>query len=95
ENAVKHGVAPKLGSGFVRLAIRAEAGGVFVEVANSGECDARALENPDGIGLSNVRRRLTLCYGEDSHFEAHSADGVTTVGFKVPLKPSPLIAATG
>jgi hypothetical protein len=99
ENAVKHGVAPRAGTGFVRLAIRADAGGVFVEVANSGECDARALENPGGenpggIGLSNVRRRLTLCYGDESRFEARSADGVTTVGFKVPLKPPARIAAS-
>jgi two-component system LytT family sensor kinase len=99
ENAVKHGVAPRVGSGFVRLAIRADAGGVFVEVVNSGECDARILENqggenPGGIGLSNVRRRLTLCYGDESRFEARSADGVTTVGFKVPLKPAPPAAAS-
>ena len=94
ENAVKHGVATRMGSGFVRLTIRADAGEVSVEVANSGECDAQALARPGGIGLSNVRRRLTLCYGDESRFEAHSADDVTRVGFKVPLKPSPRIAAS-
>jgi two-component system LytT family sensor kinase len=94
ENAVKHGVATRMGSGFVRLTIRADAGEVSVEVANSGECDAQALARPSGIGLSNVRRRLTLCYGDESRFEAHSADGVTRVGFKVPLKPSLRIAAS-
>ena len=94
ENAVKHGVAPRVGTGFIRLAIRADAGEVFVEVVNSGECDARALENPGGIGLSNVRRRLTLCYGDESRFEARSADGITTVGFKVPLKPAARVAAS-
>lgn len=99
ENAVKHGVAPRVGTGFVRLAIRADADCVFIEVVNSGECDARVLEdpegeNPGGVGLRNVRRRLTLCYGNESRFEASSAEGVTTVGFKVPLKPLVRIAAS-
>ena len=103
ENAVKHGVAPRVGAGFVRLGIRSDAGGLFVEVANSGECDPRVLvnqggdnsgaESSGGIGLSNVRRRLTLCYGEESHFEARSADGVTTVGFRVPLRTAALVAS--
>jgi len=93
ENAVKHGVASKAGDGFVRLTIRSNAGEVFVEVANSGECDAGAMESPNGIGLRNVRRRLALCYGEQSHFEACSTDGVTRVGFTVPLNLSPLVAA--
>ena len=94
ENAVKHGVASRMNSGFVRLTIRADAESISVEVANSGECDTRTLtSSSDGIGLANVRRRLALCYGEQARFEAHVSSGVTTVGFMLPLKPSPQIAA--
>ena len=39
-----------------------------------------------GIGLSNVRRRLELCYGQESSFVAAVEDGVTTVGFLLPLR---------
>ncbi len=42
-----------------------------------------------GIGLANVRRRLELCYGEESSFLAEVEDGVTTVGFLLPLKALP------
>ena len=93
ENAVKHGVASRMGTGFVRLAIRGEAEGVLVEISNSGECDTRTLSGSGpGIGLSNVRRRLALCYGTETRIEARVANGVTTVGFVLPMRPVAEIA---
>ena len=89
ENAVKHGVAPRMGTGFVRLDITSRLNTLTVTVSNSGECDSIALKraNADGgIGLANVRRRLELCYGEESSFVAEVEDGVTTVGFLLPLR---------
>lgn len=85
ENAVKHGVASRMGEGFVHLKVRADSQAVSVEVSNSGECDARALSSPSqGIGLTNVRRRLALCYGPAARFEISAAAGVTTVSFVLP-----------
>jgi hypothetical protein len=89
ENAVKHGVAPRTGTGFVRLDITAQPDLLSVTVSNSGECDSSALtaaRADGGIGLANVRRRLELHYGDESSFLAEVVDGVTTVGFLLPLK---------
>jgi len=93
ENAVKHGVASRMGTGFVRLTIKSHADVLSVEVANSGECEVQTLTNPaHGIGLTNVRRRLALCYGEQTRFEASVANGVTSVGFTLPLAASPQVS---
>ena len=89
ENAVKHGVAPRMGNGFVRLSVTIESDVVSITVSNSGEFDTRALTSArgdGGIGLANVRRRLELCYGEETRFKAQAERGMTTVGFLLPLK---------
>jgi LytS/YehU family sensor histidine kinase len=41
-----------------------------------------------GIGLANVRRRLALCYGEETRLEVNVADHITCIGFVLPLKHS-------
>jgi sensor histidine kinase YesM len=43
--------------------------------------------------MSNVRRRLTLYYGDTSDLEISSADGVTTVRFLLPLHQAALAQA--
>jgi two-component system LytT family sensor kinase len=84
ENAVKHGVACLEGGGFVHLRIRREAGSVVVAVSNSGVFrEAGNGQNGHGIGMMNVRRRLSLRYGTDD-LEVSTVNGITTVQFRVP-----------
>jgi two-component system, LytTR family, sensor kinase len=93
ENAVKHGVASRAGHGFVLLSIRQGSAGIAISVSNSGEWDTRIPANPNaGVGLMNVRRRLALCYGEQTRVEVKVVDGITKVGFFLPGKPTPALA---
>ena len=87
ENAVKHGIATRAGTGFVHLAIKAKQNQIAVTISNSGECDVQSLiGSTKGVGLSNVRRRLALCYGEETELRISVKDGFTTVAFALPLK---------
>jgi len=93
ENAVKHGVACRPGDGFVRLSIGKQGDSIFVSVSNSGTFDgSRSDGSGHGIGMSNVRQRLTLCYGAASDLEISSANGTTKVRFLLPF-PKPVLAA--
>jgi LytS/YehU family sensor histidine kinase len=83
ENAVKHGVARNPHKGYVRLTAKKQDGGVHIEIVNSGELvSASNTGSGSGVGLKNVRRRLSLCYGGD--LSLTTAAGETIAKFTVP-----------
>jgi two-component system LytT family sensor kinase len=63
ENAVKHGVAAKLGPGHLRYAAQIEKSGLTLRVENSGTL-AEGWEHKGGIGLAHTRERLALLFGD-------------------------------
>jgi hypothetical protein len=90
ENAVKHGIASRRGSGFVRVSVRREKATVIVAVSNSGPF--RQSTHGHGIGMANVRRRLALCYGDSGNLEVSTAADVTTVWFALPVSANDIVA---
>src|ERR1700722_20278403 len=66
ENAIKHGISQRVLGGEVRLAASRANGLLHLSVYNDGpllDRDGSAIT--DGIGLSNLRTRLKLLYGND------------------------------
>jgi two-component system LytT family sensor kinase len=85
ENAVKHGVASRTEGGFVSLAIELKEDRVVVTIANSGSFRADGGKTRGtGVGLTNVRQRLALCFGLRSELTVESTEQGTTVSFSVP-----------
>jgi two-component system LytT family sensor kinase len=88
ENAIRHGIAPKVGGGTITLRARRHNGRVVLEVADDGVGipEARQQEVMDsGIGISNVRQRLTVLYGQEASFKAESEAGKgTTIRIEIP-----------
>jgi LytS/YehU family sensor histidine kinase len=64
ENALKHGVAPTLAGGFIRISGMREDGWLRISVADSG--GGLDLRQGYGAGLANVRQRLLMMYGPDA-----------------------------
>ncbi len=85
ENAIKHGVAARPGPGFVRLSIQPAPSGIAIEVSNSGAFSpGEGGQAGAGLGMANVRRRLSICYGNESELRVSSEAGTTMVAFLVP-----------
>ena len=88
ENCLKHGLAPKLEGGRIRLRTMAHQGKLVIEIEDNGmgiSEEKMPRVYADGIGLSNVRERLRVLYGEDSHLLIRSREGVgTLIRIEVP-----------
>ncbi len=70
ENAIKHGLEPKPGGGNIWVIARETAGQLSVTVADDGLGlqQGEAATQGTGIGLKNIRERLSLAYGPAAAF---------------------------
>jgi LytS/YehU family sensor histidine kinase len=92
ENAVKHGVAGMLEGGAIRLAVEQSDGAVSITVENGFDPEM-PLPRKLGIGLSHVRRRLEVRYGEQASFDAGVYGRVYRVVLRFPCE-SPIASSS-
>jgi LytS/YehU family sensor histidine kinase len=87
ENAVKYGVASAPPPATIEIKAWKTAGRLHIEVRDSGKSTGHKAGS-GGIGLSNVRQRLRLIYGEDrTELRAGKlADGSFEVELAFPLE---------
>src|SRR5207249_1219147 len=82
ENCLKHGLAPKIEGGRIRLHAEQHEGRLRVEIEDNGvgiSEERMPHVYVEGIGLSNVRERLRVLYGTDFRLEIESRPGEGTV----------------
>ncbi|MGE5639208.1 MAG: sensor histidine kinase [Clostridia bacterium] len=68
ENAIKHGLEPKVDGGSVQVRAFSNEGRLVIEVADSG-LGLGAGAGGKGVGLENVRERLSAVYGPGASLE--------------------------
>lgn len=80
ENAVKHGIEPKTGGGRIVIRGNREDDIVRIEVGDTGT-GIDVNKSGIGIGLSNIRKRLELLYGDKGRLviRENSPSGVSAV----------------
>lgn len=73
ENAIKHGLAPKVEGGTIYLRSRIVEGMLIVEVEDDGVgISSEPSRAGTGIGMANVRERLKVLYNEAARIEVES-----------------------
>ncbi|MEW6770978.1 MAG: histidine kinase [Bacillota bacterium] len=95
ENAIKHGIMPKVGQGTVRISVRRARNEMAVEIADDGvgvppdvlpKVFTPGFGSGSGVGLSNVNERLKGLFGADYGLRFQSEPGKgTVVRFRIPL----------
>ena len=88
ENAIKHGLEPKPEGGKLRVSAEILHGKLAVTVADTGLGFGRAATAGTGVGLTNIRERLQMLYGNKASLTvAENQPSGTRVTVSVPYKP--------
>jgi LytS/YehU family sensor histidine kinase len=92
ENAVTHGVAHVLDGGLI--AISTSVADTQLRIVIENPCDAdRPRRTGTGLGLRNVRERLSAVYGDHGRASSGEADGVWRVELTLPAERPGSVAA--
>ncbi len=91
ENAIQHGLEPKLEGGQVTIRARQVDGGLEIEVADDGlGLDAPARRrNGNGVALDNLRQRLRGRWGSDASLTLSPAAPGTRAVLRLPVREEP------
>lgn len=95
ENAVKHGITPKLGHGAVQIAVKREHGELHITIKDDGVGIPKdrinlillpGVGSGNGVGITNVNERLKSLFGEEYGLKVTSkVNEGTTIFLRVPL----------
>ena len=92
ENAVRHGVASKAGTGIVSISAQIRDAHLVVKVHDNGVGSAKAKtgRGGTGVGIHNTCARLEMLYGNQHAFRIQSQEGFGhEVEIRIPLKFAP------
>jgi len=88
ENAIRHGVGPKIEGGTITLRVTRDKGQLLIEVLDDGVGipeQRRPGVLDSGIGISNVHERLKVLYGQDFSMRIESQHGKgTAIRIEIP-----------
>lgn len=73
ENAIKHGLEPKIAGGTILVRARVDGATLIVDVCDDGI--GIDLHADDGVGLANIRERLQLLYGNQAELVIEAPPG--------------------
>jgi LytS/YehU family sensor histidine kinase len=83
ENAIRHGLEPKIDGGCVDVAARRDGAHVVIEVRDTGVGFAATTQG--GVGLTNLRDRLRGLYGDAATLSiGENRPAGTLVSMRIP-----------
>jgi hypothetical protein len=89
ENAFKHGAAELVGKVWMNIELTIDHHQLLFRVVNSADLSGtRSLEGGDGIGITNIERRLQLLYPGRHKFVRNQNEGIHSISLTIELTPA-------
>jgi two-component system, LytTR family, sensor histidine kinase AlgZ len=85
ENALRHGIATLIEGGILRLEATSDGRTLRIRVSNPFDPESPARPGV-GLGLSNVKKRLLVRYGEAARLDAERTEGNFRVTLVLPAR---------
>jgi hypothetical protein len=85
ENAIRHGIEPKVGGGTISIRARTAGTHLVLEIADDGNGGESSRGDGFGLGLSTTEARLTAMYGADHRLELLHHEHGSRVLVSIPL----------
>jgi hypothetical protein len=87
ENAIRHGLEPRPEGGLITLDAAVVDGRLTVSVSDTGVGFGHSNHPGGGVGLTNIRERLRLLYGDRASLRTVSpASGGSVVSIEIPYR---------
>ena len=87
ENSIRHGLEPRPEGGLITLDAAVSDGRLSVSVSDTGIGFGHSNHPGSGIGLTNIRERLRLLYGNEASLRTISpASGGSVVSIEIPYR---------
>jgi LytS/YehU family sensor histidine kinase len=83
ENAVRHGIAPMVDGGTLRIEVQRSGADLDIVLENPVD-ELRAINNGAGVGLQNVRARLTNMFSGGASVDVSQESGLFRVHLRFP-----------
>ena len=95
ENALRHGIAQRADAGTVEVSARREGDSLILSVTDNGPGPhaGRRDENGNGLGLANMRERLTTLYGSRAQLDLRARpapESGTLATVSIPFRRLPV-----
>lgn len=84
ENAIKHGIEPKIGGGEISMVIKKLDDCIFVHTSNPYDKNGK-VPSSTGHGLSNLKLRLNKMYNDEAKILVHKGETAFSVKLYLPF----------
>lgn len=86
ENAFKHGISYR-GNSFIEISLQMIGDNILFKCKNSiPEISDQKITKPGGMGISNIKKRLELLYGNQDLLKISALDNVFKVELEIPTE---------